>query len=227
MPVIGTQQSPIKIITADTLQANFPPDHLVIEYAEKALAGRFKGHDFEFSQFGKITCRGKKQKLVKIHIHRPAEHRVNATDAATFECHLVHLAADDADLSGPKVVIGVFFHERTGAETPTSIKKLSEKLRLRSESQEQPLRWMADDAGEDLKINPNDFLPKGKLRDRLYHYQGSLTSGTFSEDVSWFVMESEIAVDPKHIKDLKAHAEQEARVVHAVDRRFVLRNFSV
>lgn len=224
MPVIGTQQSPIKIVSADTIYANFPANYFTIDYADKALPGTFKGHDFEFSQFGKITYRGKKQKLVKIHIHRPAEHRIDQTEAAAFECHLVHLAADDADLTGPKVVIGVFFHEQTGADTPASIRKLSEKLRLRGESRDMPLRWRVDEKGEGLTINPNDFLPK--VRDRWYHYQGSLTSGTFSEDVSWFVMDGEIGVDPDHVKDLKEHAEQEARIVHAVDRRFVLRSFA-
>lgn len=224
MPVIGTQQSPVRILTDDTLYTNFPANYFTIEYADKALPGSFKGHDFEFSQFGKITYRGKKQKLVKIHIHRPAEHRIDQTDAAAFECHLVHLAADDAALIGPKVVIGVFFHERAGADTPSSIKRLSEKLRLRGESHDLPLKWRVEEKGEGLSINPYDFLPQA--RDRWYHYQGSLTSGTFSEDVSWFVMDGEIGVDPVHVKDLKEHAEQDARVVHAIDRRFVLRSFA-
>jgi hypothetical protein len=38
-------------------------------------------------------------------------------------------------------------------------------------------------------------------------------------------MEPEIGVDPEHIEHLEEHAEQEAREVHAVDRRFVLRSF--
>lgn len=224
MPIVGTQQSPIRILTAETLRAEFPANYLTIDYADKPLSGTFKGHDFTFSQFGKIRYRGKKQKLVKIHIHHPAEHRIDATAAAAFECHLVHVAANDADLSGPKVVIGVFFHEKKGAATPAGVKDLNERLKARSERREQPPRWRVDERGVGLTINPCHFLPCD--RGRWYHYQGSLTSGTFSEDVSWFVMESEIGVDPSDVKDLKEHAEQEARVVHAIDRRFVLRSFA-
>jgi carbonic anhydrase len=144
VPSIGTQQSPINIHGADTLATTFPPRYFTVDYPDKALPGVFKGDNLEFSQFGKITYRGKKQKLLKIHIHRPSEHRVNGRRAA-FECELVHFAADDADLTGPKVVIGVFSHKRAGADTPASIRHLSEKLRARKASKESPLRWRVDE----------------------------------------------------------------------------------
>ena len=118
----------------------------------------------------------------------------------------------------------MFFHKKAGVDTPASISSLDEKLRLRGKSQDAPLRWRVDEKSEPLSINPNYFLPQSL--GRWYHYQGSLTSGTFSEDVSWFVMGPEIGVGPEHVKALEERTQQDAWVVPAGDRRFVLRSFA-
>lgn len=224
MPVIGAQQSPIRIVTESTLKADFPADYFAIRYPNRPLAGSFKGHDFVFTQFAEVTFRKKKWRLRRIHIHRPAEHRIDKLDAADFECHLVHSEAADVELAGPKMVIGIFFHKDEKAATPPSLQKLSEALGGRSRGTADATRWLYAEAGLKLSINPDHFLPPD--RTKWFHYEGSLTTGTFSEDVSWFVMKDEIGVNPSDTGDLEQHAEQEARVVHAPDRRFVLRSFA-
>jgi carbonic anhydrase len=219
----GTQQSPIRIVTSDTLAANFPQDYFALEYADADLPGTFNGHDFEFSQRTSMTFRGLPWNLTRIHIHQPAEHRVDNTDPADYECHLVHFAADDETLSGPKVVVGIYFHKQPGAPTPLSILRLNAKLAERRAAGGLSA-WSYDEPPINASINPNDFLPAD--RSRWFHYEGSLTGSPYSEDVSWFVFESEIAVDPAQTADLEEHAEHSARPVESINRRFVLRSFS-
>jgi carbonic anhydrase len=45
--------------------------------------------------------------------------------------------------------------------------------------------------------------------------------------VSWFVMEQEIPVSPGDTRVLEKYAEQDGRPVQPLNRRFVLRSFSV
>src|SRR5262245_22975681 len=103
----------------------------------------------------RVTLSGKllkKWKLIKIHIHRPAEHLIDDNVPAAYECHLVHFAADDTALTGPKLVIGVFFHKQIGADTPASIRRLSEKLGQRKQREAAPKKWSLEDKGEGLSI---------------------------------------------------------------------------
>ncbi len=68
------------------------------------------------------------------------------------------------------------------------------------------------------------WTPSNALGD-WFRYEGWLTTGTFSEDVSWFVMRHQIEVDAADIDKLREEAEEHARVAQTIDRRFVLRNF--
>jgi carbonic anhydrase len=81
------------------------------------------------------------------------------------------------------------------------------------------------DTTSDLEIDPMHFLPDRKDWPYWFHYEGSLTSGFFSEDVSWFVFRNETALAKVDIEKLKGAAEQDARETFALNRRFVLRSF--
>ena len=49
MPIIGTQQSPIRIDTDRTIQAVFPPNYFAIRYGKGERAGEFENHNFVFA----------------------------------------------------------------------------------------------------------------------------------------------------------------------------------
>src|SRR5262249_22837044 len=162
---------------------------------------------------------------VRIHIHSPSEHLLDKDQPFDYECHLVHFQASDTAMAGPKVVIGVFFHKVKGATTPDSIKRLNKKLGERSAKGVKG-RWQRGEEALDNTVNPTHFLPSdARDRSRWFHYEGSLTSGTYSEDVSWFVMQREIPVNPSDTEELDVHARRPARPIFWLNRRFVLRSF--
>ncbi len=233
MPVIGTQQSPIRIVHNDTISAKLDP--LTFAYA-KALPGKFSSDNFVFTvqyqpdggevTFGKVLHVGSASWVIrKIHIHAPAEHTFNEDEPADFECHLLHSLVGDIKGRGPKLVVGVFFKV---------VGKATKKGRSRSTmfGLNTVLRDAAKDGGEaDCKIehphdiDVSDFLPD-KDFDKFYRYEGSLTSEPFSEDVTWYVLKHRSEVFENNVDQILKCADQEARPVHAIDRRYVLRNFS-
>jgi len=227
MPVIGTQQSPILINTDETVEAVFPANYFSIQYAAGDLPGQFKSHNFVFEAASRqpVTYGGDTWRLHRIHIHAPSEHLLDSPAPANLECHLIHFAESDPDGEGAKLVVGVLFSEKDGAMTPPSIKRLNEKLKDRASRGWSLKTWKADEPPEDVEIDPNEFLPRGEARSEWFRYEGSLTTGTFSEDVSWFVMRHQIKVAPEDIGKLLEEAKEQARVAQAINRRFVLRSF--
>lgn len=234
MPVIGTQQSPIKIVSRKTLLTTFPPDYFEFDYPNRLLPGKFESENFKFLKpVPSVTFRGEKWNLHKIHIHGPAEHRIDETDAADFECHLVNLRQKDPCEKGEKLVIGVFFKIVDGLETLSSFSDIGRAVsdRLKEQQATDSPRaakafWPASSGGVSLRVNPVHFLPKNPEGWKTwFHYEGSLTSGTYSEDVSWFVLSTVAEVARADVDFLTPQADQHTRDVHATDRRFVLRNF--
>jgi carbonic anhydrase len=234
MPVVGTQQSPIKIVTRKSILASFPPDYFAIDYPDRPFAGTFEHENFVFAKpVPSITFRGEKWLLHKIHIHRPAEHRIDESAPADFECHLIHLRQKDPGERSEKLVIGVFFEIDEKAVPLSSFAEIDRVLgqKLEADQGVTPPRpgkagWAYADEVPTLKVNPTHFLPE-KRQDwqNWFHYEGSLTTGTYSEDVSWFVLPKEVRVLSADVLYLSTQTEHEPREVHAIDRRFVLRSF--
>ncbi len=220
MPVVGTQQSPILVVREDTIWANFPGQTLDVRYVKGVHDGEFDVFENNFvfkAPYQTLVVDGQPWDLRKIHIHRHAEHllteyRRDEPRPSDFEVHLVHLKAGEH--SGPKVVLGAFFHKQKDAETPEGFLRLDEALRTARKDGQGRQRYMK------LGVDPLDFLPPD--RSRWYRYEGSLTSGTFSEDVSWFLFPNEFGIDLDKIKTLAVNAEQHPRPVFSLDRRFVL-----
>lgn len=232
MPIIGTQQSPIRIVGEETIYSKVPP--LQYAYTGK-LPGNFKRDNFEFDVHydsegcevttGKELVVGKLTWVIrKIHIHSPAEHTFDDEVPHGFECHLLHSLPGDVKGRGPKLVIGVFFNIAT---------KPSKKGRPRS-----TLFGLNAEIGKKStdtckgrcpiehahEVDVMDFLPD-KDQEKFYRYEGSLTSEPFSEDVNWYILKQSSDVYEDNVDQILICAEQEARPVHPVDRRFILRNF--
>jgi carbonic anhydrase len=230
MSIVGTQQSPIRIDTAEAIPAVFGPDYLQFGYS-RPLSGVYSDYNFLFDLPAKkadpawsITVRDRIWMLRKIHIHNPAEHLIDRNSPAPYECHLVHSAPDDPGANGDKLVIGVFLRLHRQAPSRPTIRKLNEKLR---EAGSKPDGENGEKWGElrdTHKLDPREFLPEEGQRAHWFRYQGSLTSSPFSEDVTWFVMRTEIGIPPDDFREFGDRASQMAREVYPLNRRFVVRN---
>lgn len=230
MPIIGTQQSPIKIMHNETFYTNF--DQSYFEIRKYAVNGDVPGvldeYNFELTTPVKgLTYQGNPWYLHRIHFHAPAEHLVNSDKPNYFEVHLIHYQSDKLHASGPKVVIaGMFEVEKTKSKTTTPRDSFARLNKIYTESQcavrNKTKKYQMPDEKPLHRINPNDFLPE--CTHHWYHYQGSLTSGTYSEDVAWFILVDRYQVPEKDLSFL-CETKQDARHVFPLDRRFVLRSF--
>jgi carbonic anhydrase len=226
VPIIGSQQSPIRIEKAKTFRVDFGRDYIHIGYTGP-LYGVYKGDNFVFDDpqdpTGKTITIGDATWVIrKIHIHNPAEHLLEDNEPAAYECHLVHSWENDPKARQAKLVIGVFFHLDEKAPSKPTIRELSEKLRGAKEKADSKEPC---DITYPHPIDPREFLPDESHLRNWFRYEGSLTSEPFSEDVSWFVMQTEIGIQPSEIDEIGRCAKQTARAVNPLDRRFVLRSF--
>lgn len=236
MPVIGTRQSPIAITTNDALQLAKPDDLFRIEYKDQKYHGVFVGvhpshGNFQLDKppYPVVRFRSDKYELRRIHIHFKSEHVIDTAGQRDYEVHLVH-ARQGMTLADPKLVIGILYHESAKATTGGGLEAFNELLREKAKTGPLLRPFKVGEVLHEAKIKPLDFFPRlqdGKTPDltNWFHYEGSLTSEPYSEDVSWFVMKTESKIDPKKLEDLEQYAEQEARPTYALDRRLVVRSF--
>jgi carbonic anhydrase len=206
MIVLGTQQSPVNIVTAETFHVDFGASYLQFRY-HGGLRGHFDTHKQQFifdpptgdPTYWSVTFDERQWIIRQVHIHTPAEHLIDSGRARPHECHLLHSLIDDPDNKGDKLVIGVFL-AGSGKRKPP-------------------------DCGELHELDPSVYLPKN--RERWYRYEGSLTSWGFTEDVSWVVMADEGRPPADVMRYMTACANQvPPREVYPLNRRFVLRSFT-
>jgi carbonic anhydrase len=224
MPIIGTQQSPIKIEAAKTIHASFGQDYLAFNYS-RPLTGSVDHakHNFVFdpppnenaAAEWSIVVGGVTWLIRQIHMHAPAEHLVDSDEAKPFETHLVHSAVGDVRASGAKLVVGVFIRPGSMPRAKPSLKGFADSLQ----------KSMDANRAEPTAINPSDFLPDTGL-DRFFRYEGSLTGPPYSEDVSWHVMADYGVIEKPIFDALAAYAGHHAREVQFLNRRFILRSFA-
>jgi carbonic anhydrase len=224
MPVIGTQQSPIVITESDTWYTKLPDKFFFPAFSGRPLAGYLAEDNFIFTEFAAIKVGGVDWTLRRIHFHDGAEHEIAGRPKSHFEVHLVHTIGtkpqDDPQLQTPKLVIAAFFRIKAKAAARASFRELSRVIGKARRSADGTLETISH-----VKIDPLHFLPDKKDWPYWFHYEGSLTSGSFSEDVSWFVYRNETELARADVEKLKDTAEQHARETFAINRRFVLRSF--
>lgn len=236
MPVIGSRQSPISFYQQPTLQIVNPLGLLSIDYWPGLHYGEFEGHAghanlvFKNGPFPEVRYQGRLFLLDRVHIHLGSEHRVHRSTESHFEVHLVH-REDGKTLSDPKLVIGILYHHDATAQAGPALAQINEALQQRLDAGGTVCSFRDTNKPRSMMLNPLGFfplLPDGSGPDLMnwLHYEGSLTSDPYSEDVSWFVMNKESAVPAKAFPALEDYAEQEARPVHALDRRLIVRSFA-
>lgn len=224
--VMGTQQTPIDIVTGQAVPVNFGKFHIAYGYTGK-LPGMYEGENFVFDPPNgndaayTITVGGKAWLIRKIHIHDGAEHTLDGAEARDFECHLLHSAPNDPTAAGDKLVVGVFFRLEAGAPRKEALRSLNDSLKGRA----RKAGGKPDCDKARGELDPREFLPlDDNARANWFHYMGSLTSPPYSETVSWYVIYGEIPVDPGDIDRVKECANQHQRPIFPLNRRFVLRN---
>lgn len=222
MPIIGTQQSPIQIIHGDTLHAHFPCSYIEFNGypTQEFLEGSFENENFIFDQppVG-LKYNNETWYLHRVHFHHKAEHLLDTLTPDHSEVHLIHFQSLKPKTTDPKVVLAGFFEQSEKVTDGRHSFKNITAYHLQANKPKARTKVHHGTCG----VNPNHFLPENV--NHWYHYQGSLTSGTFSEDVSWFLMTDCFKVPTADVKFLKPKADQHTRGCFPLNRRFVLRSF--
>ena len=222
-------QSPIRLSSKLALPLASPSDLLSIEYSENgSYAGEFdkEGNLVLGPDAPVVKFRGRAFQLSKVHIHLMSEHIVDDEKQGDYEIHFVHIPRGGT-ASDPKLVIGIIYRESESAKSREGFTKFANGLPSRAALKEM----RTDEAAVEYEITPSHFfplIPASETPDfqNWFHYEGSLTSFPFSEDVSWFVMKSEALVNPADTADLEQYAEHHARELQPLNRRLVMRSFT-
>lgn len=178
---VGRKQTPVDIVTADTVAATLPA--IGVAYRPTPFVVRNTGHDVEvpYGPGSGIDVGGVRYGLLQLHFHAPSEHTVDGR-AAAAELHLVH-RDNLLDLA----VLGVRVH--VGSPVNPAIDRIL--LNAPTTSGEQVVLPGFFDA--------NDALPE---RRDYYAYSGSLTTPPCSEGVRWLVLKQPVFVSQEAIDHL-------------------------
>jgi len=191
----GKMQSPINIITDNTVKGNLSP--IVFEYQPLLLSLVDNGRSVEVSgrTNNNIVLNEKKYRLVAIHFHKPSEEAFNG-ERAEMSAHLMHEHYD-----GSKVIVAVLM-----GTSPRLFDGVPEKKWWNNAPQDNPLFQIILShvplvrnqvaSPRNVAINPLQLLPE----DRTYYtYMGSLTEPPCTEGVTWIIMKTPLLVTPQQI----------------------------
>ncbi|MBL8800074.1 MAG: carbonic anhydrase family protein [Planctomycetia bacterium] len=200
------QQSPINLHA--TIRADAPKDYLRLSWSA-AVDGFRRDSDHGVAvNFGVtpdkyLELDEKRYHLHQFHFHHPSEHLL---DAKTFdaEVHFVHQHLDDLSLA----VVGIFLTVDMSLKETKETTALAESFLL------------AKDAATPVPLKPAWWLPE--KRDRIFRYEGSLTTEPYTESVSWIVLPEPKAISPELFKAIFGSHPHEARAIQPHDRRYIL-----
>lgn len=199
------QQSPIN------LQANFearaPKSYLSLYWATAVDGFLHHGNHgvkatFPFQPDDYLKLEGKTFGLKEFHFHHPSEHLLEGT-TCDAELHIVHQNLDDTSCA----VIGICLSVDPSASDDDDA-SLIEAFRKAEDGKTpipMPLEW---------------WLPES--RDRVFRYEGSLTTEPYAEIVSWIVFKEQKRISPDLFAAIFGDHPQEARSIQARNRRYVI-----
>jgi carbonic anhydrase len=217
------QRSPIDF--QETLYHPFDLGQVEFDYPRTTVAGVADiGHlKVNVNDDVHIPLFGLHLKLLQLHFHAPSEHLVSGV-SFPLELHLVHqiVGGQSGMTEGSDLlVIGVFFFASQDAKKQRALPQIGKYL------SDRKARGAGDSerGGGTISFDPNHCLPDHGNRSRFFRYEGSLTSGTLDETVSWLVFERPVPVVESDLAPILQAAEQEARDPEPLNRRAVLRSF--
>jgi carbonic anhydrase len=197
---VGQEQSPIDILPAKAIPAEFSP--VTVHWTAFAPGIVDNGHTIQVNSNGKggyAEVNGVKYDLVQFHFHHESEHTVDGAHSP-LEVHFVHKSA-----AGDLLVLGVLMQE---GETNGALDEIEAS-------------W--PDVGAELElaemVDPSNMLP---TKDTSFRYQGSLTTPPCSQVVTWNVFTTPIEVSSEQIELFASHYANNARPVQPLNRRFLL-----
>jgi carbonic anhydrase len=202
----GQRQSPIDLV--DAIPARLAPPE--INYRSTPIELIHTGHTIQlnYAPGSTLTLDGQTFNLLQFHFHSPSEHQIEGQPQA-MECHFVHQTDDSEAL----LVLAVFLQlgqnndvlEPLWAHLPMTI---GETYRDR-----------------DTTIDASQLLP-ARL-DRLYRYDGSLTTPPCRESVTWLLCADPLTVSIAQVDRFTQAIPANARPVQARNHRPLLRSRSI
>ena len=201
------QQSPINLRA--TISADAPKDYLRLSWSA-AIDGFRRDSDhgtevlFGVTPDKHLDLEGKRFHLRQFHFHHPSEH---LRDGQMFdaEVHVVHQNLDDLSFA----VVGIFISVDTSAKETKEIAAIAESFLL-----------AAKDSSTPIPLKPSWWLPD--KRDRVFRYEGSLTTEPYTESVSWIVLPEPKSITADLFKAIFGSHPQKARAIRAHNRRYIL-----
>ena len=220
-------QSPIQFVITQALPLLTPLNLLeVLTPVPPTVRAVIKGEEghrnFELSQPQSTPfCRFRSRDydLFRIHIHVKTEHTIKNRPPSQLEIHLVCIPHGGQE-TDPKVVIGILIDEDDNADSHKGIEALG---KVYGDS----IRGIKKGGSQSEEVVPVAalFPDDGKDLVNWYHYEGSLTSFPYSEDVSWFVFKNISSATKENISVFTSLVDQDARELQPLERRLVVRSF--
>jgi carbonic anhydrase len=226
-PPMFDQKSPIDL--KDSFYHPFDVGQAQFSYPLSQITGVREGTEpdhmvFTVKEMVRIPLFGLDLKLDQLHFHAASEHQINGV-SWPLELHLVH--SIKGGQTGPTVgssilVIGVFFFPATEAHPKLRVARTDSFYRGAKEQYAAGAKSLSNE----ITFNPNHCLPDLDERERFFRYEGSLTSGTLAEKVSWLVFERPVPVLTADIEPVLKEAKQPQQKIQSLNRRIVLRSFA-
>jgi len=196
----GQEQSPIDIIPAKAISAEFKPAEVHWEAFTPAIVDN--GHTIQVNTNGKggyTELNGIRYDLVQFHFHHESEHTVDGAHSP-LEVHFVHKSE-----AGDLLVLGALM-------TPGAANAALDEVEAAWPEVGQEV------ASEDM-IDPSSMLPADHAS---FRYQGSLTTPPCSQIVTWNVYSEPVEISDAQIALFAEHYANNARPVQPLNRRFLL-----
>ena len=197
---IGQEQSPIDIVPANAIQADFRPAE--VHWTAFAPAIVDNGHAIQVNTNGKggyAELNGVSYELLQFHFHHKSEHTVDGFHSP-LEVHFVHKSE-----AGDLLVLGVLMNEGSASAALEAVQSA----------------WPAVGAEVDSEamLDPANLLPAGTAS---FRYQGSLTTPPCSQTVTWNVYAEPVDISGEQIALFASRYANNARPVQPLNRRFLL-----
>ncbi|MFB5265353.1 carbonic anhydrase [Paenibacillus enshidis] len=199
----GTQQSPINIKRSQ-LTSSDAIQPIEIHYGIAEANIQNNGHTIQVSLKDAnpyIMLDGSRFTLAQFHFHHPSEHQINGQNA-DMELHFVHQSED-----GKTAVLGVLINN--GAENKA----------FESIWSSMPAKETEETVELEGTINLASMLPENLHSIR---YNGSLTTPSCTEGVSWIVLDNPIEMSQAQIDQFAAIFPDNHRPVQPLGERKVV-----
>ncbi len=194
---VGTAQSPVNLQNGMTKDRKAS---VSTRYStgEATIVNTGKTIQIDFPKGNSITVEGKRFDLLQMHMHSPAENKIDGV-LYPLEAHFVHQAAD-----GKLAVVGVVFKEGKTNNAYASI--FSQMPAVTGESRAL------------TNVDPSALLPKSR---KVFSYIGSLTTPPCDEGVSWFVRKQVLELSSEQVEVFTKLYRSNARPIQPLNGRIV------